>query len=229
MYPMLPDSSVEGICSNRRRTSANTSKHMSMPRIGMSVFLAIQVLIHVRDAQHGACCNGLRLKTHMFAVESTWHLESKMGCWFLVRFKGRASQRAVPNARKPAWQKKMPESYKQPATLPQEKKPPHYPFGWVESWLHVETSAKTQHALFQVDGCSINPNRSLGPALVSKLRGDFSAIEAWEVCWIRWLGLHLKVLVGANWCMLSWRVNFMCSADIFGTILSAYVFIYSCS
>lgn len=57
---------------------ANTSKHMSMPRIGMSVFLAIQVLIHVRDAQHLACCN--RLKTHMFAVESTWHLESKMGC-----------------------------------------------------------------------------------------------------------------------------------------------------
>ena len=53
----------------------------STPRIGMSVFLAIQVLIHVRDAQHLACCN--RLKTHMFAVESTWHFESK-----IVRFKG---------------------------------------------------------------------------------------------------------------------------------------------
>lgn len=35
----------------------------------------------------------------------------------------------------------------------------------------------------QVDGCSINPNRSLGPALVSKLRGRMEFMILWGWFW----------------------------------------------
>ena len=78
-----------------------------------------------------------------------------------------------------------------------------------------------------MDGCSINPNRSLGPALVSKLRGDlapffwglggllvkdFVALDAYL---IRWLGLHLKVLLGANWCMLCMESQFLCAVRLY--------------
>ena len=151
MYPMLPDSSVEGICSNRRRTSANTSKHMSMPRIGMSVFLAIQVLIHVRDAQHGACCN--RLKTHiMFVVESTWHFESKMGCWFSVRFKGSGFPTWCSECQKTSLTKKIARIIQ--ATLdpsPREKTSP-LPI-WVSSVVTSRTRPSDQKR--RVERCSV--------------------------------------------------------------------------
>lgn len=88
-------------------------KHMSMPRIGMSVFLAIQVLIHVRDAQHGGM------------------LQSKMGCWFLVLFKGRDCSMCCTLPEN--LDKNLPESYKQPS-FPKNI-PPHQSGWWL--CLHV--------------------------------------------------------------------------------------------
>ena len=108
-----------------------------------------------------------------------------------------------------------------PGPFPKRSIPPHYPI-WVSRVVTLRgPSAKPPQPLFQVDGCSINPNRSLGPALVSKLRGDLApffgglggllvkdlvALDAYDM--IRWLGLHLKVLVGVSWCMLCMESQF---------------------
>lgn len=52
--------------------------------------------------------------------------------------------------------------------------------------------------LIHVDGCSINPNRSLGPALVSKLRGcDNYTVGGIEALWMMWVGPLLGASVAA--------------------------------
>lgn len=52
--------------------------------------------------------------------------------------------------------------------------------------------------LIHVDGCSINPNRSLGPALVSKLRGCSNYTEGGiGALWMMWVGPLLGALLAA--------------------------------
>jgi len=54
------------------------------------------------------------------------------------------------------------------------------------------------NVLIHVDGCSINPNRSLGPALVSKLRGCDNFTEGGiDALWMMWVGPLLGGLLAA--------------------------------
>mmetsp|Transcript_1839 Transcript_1839/g.4493 ORF Transcript_1839/g.4493 Transcript_1839/m.4493 type:complete len:858 (-) Transcript_1839:71-2644(-) len=56
------------------------------------------------------------------------------------------------------------------------------------------------NVLIHVDGCSINPNRSLGPALVSRLRGCANGVtdnSGLEALWMMWVGPLLGGLLAA--------------------------------
>merc|ERR1712032_1511957 len=42
--------------------------------------------------------------------------------------------------------------------------------------------------LIPIDGCSINPTRSIGSAVVATIRGCEDMEKAWKFMWIAWVG-----------------------------------------
>uniref|UniRef100_A0A7S0BDR0 Aquaporin n=1 Tax=Pyrodinium bahamense TaxID=73915 RepID=A0A7S0BDR0_9DINO len=51
--------------------------------------------------------------------------------------------------------------------------------------------------LIPIDGCSINPTRSFGPAVVSSIRSPESADLRWKDMWIFWVGPLFGVAIAA--------------------------------
>mmetsp|Transcript_33157 Transcript_33157/g.88046 ORF Transcript_33157/g.88046 Transcript_33157/m.88046 type:complete len:221 (-) Transcript_33157:412-1074(-) len=54
------------------------------------------------------------------------------------------------------------------------------PIGFAVFLAHV--------VLLPIDGCSINPTRSFGPAVISSMRGCDGYVSGWGTIWVTWLG-----------------------------------------
>jgi len=59
--------------------------------------------------------------------------------------------------------------------------------------------------LIPIDGCSINPTRTFGPAVVQSIRDSDTAHGVWEHMWVFWIG----PLLGSAIACLTYKMNAM--------------------
>lgn len=151
------------------------------------------------------------------------------GMLILSPFQGSGFQTWCSECQKTSLTKNCQNHTSNPQPFPKRKNLPHYQSGWVVCDLTSKQAQKRSTRCFRwMVVLSIRTAlwdlhwwANWGVTFRRLRLGRFAGDVGWGYTW-----RCLLVLIGA---CCAWRVNFMCSADIFGTILSAYVFIYSCS